>query len=110
MFRKQFESLSPGKYEWPALTRRCDRADANQAFNAKQAIRLGRELGAFELSWLEDPVAYHDLRGCAEVRRALSRCRGNRRHDLLSLLRLWTSCLRQIIGVDGNTETLYPRS
>jgi L-alanine-DL-glutamate epimerase-like enolase superfamily enzyme len=46
-------------------------ADANQAFNVKQAIRLGRELEAFELSWLEDPVAYQDLHGCAEVRRAL---------------------------------------
>ena len=24
---KQYESFSPGKYEWPALKRRCDRAD-----------------------------------------------------------------------------------
>ena len=46
-------------------------ADANQALTVKQAIRLGRELEAFELSWLEEPVAYQDLRGCAEVRRAL---------------------------------------
>ena len=24
---RQYESFSPGKYEWPALKRRCDRAD-----------------------------------------------------------------------------------
>jgi L-alanine-DL-glutamate epimerase-like enolase superfamily enzyme len=46
-------------------------ADANQALSVKQAIRLGHELEAFELVWLEEPVAYQDLRGCAEVRRAL---------------------------------------
>ena len=46
-------------------------ADANQALSVKQAIRLGRELEAFELGWLEEPVPYHDLRGCAEVRTAL---------------------------------------
>jgi L-alanine-DL-glutamate epimerase-like enolase superfamily enzyme len=46
-------------------------ADANQAFGVKQAIRLGRELEAFDLGWLEEPVAYQDLRGCAEVRAAL---------------------------------------
>jgi L-alanine-DL-glutamate epimerase-like enolase superfamily enzyme len=47
-------------------------ADANQALEVKQAIRLGRELEAFDLSWLEEPVAYQDLRGCAEVRSALT--------------------------------------
>jgi L-alanine-DL-glutamate epimerase-like enolase superfamily enzyme len=46
-------------------------ADANQALDVKQAIRLGRELEAFDLGWLEEPVAYQDLRGCAEVRQAL---------------------------------------
>ena len=46
-------------------------ADANQAYTAKQAIRLGRELEAFELCWLEEPVPYQDLRACAEVRTAL---------------------------------------
>ncbi len=47
-------------------------ADANQSFTAKHAIRLGRELEAFDLVWLEEPVAYHDLRGHREVRQALS--------------------------------------
>jgi len=46
-------------------------ADANQACGVKQAIRLGRALEEFDLVWFEEPVAYQDLAGCAEVRRAL---------------------------------------
>jgi len=46
-------------------------ADANQGLLPKQAIRLGRELEEFRLVWFEEPVAYHDLAGCAEVRAAL---------------------------------------
>ena len=46
-------------------------ADANQACAVKRAIRLGRELEEFDLGWFEEPVAYQDLTGCAEVRRAL---------------------------------------
>ncbi|UCH41934.1 MAG: mandelate racemase/muconate lactonizing enzyme family protein [Gammaproteobacteria bacterium] len=47
-------------------------ADANQSLDVKHAIRLGRELENFDLGWLEEPVVYHDLRGCAEVRGALA--------------------------------------
>jgi len=46
-------------------------ADANQALSPKQAIRLGRQLEAFNLVWFEEPVAYHNLKGNAEVRAAL---------------------------------------
>jgi L-alanine-DL-glutamate epimerase-like enolase superfamily enzyme len=46
-------------------------ADANQALSPKQAIRLGRELEAFDLGWIEEPVPYHNLEGCADVRSAL---------------------------------------
>jgi len=46
-------------------------ADANQALTVKHAIRLGRELEEFELAWFEEPVVYHNLVGCAEVRAAL---------------------------------------
>jgi L-alanine-DL-glutamate epimerase-like enolase superfamily enzyme len=46
-------------------------ADANQACGVKQAIRLGRALEEFDLGWFEEPVAYQDLAGCAEVRRTL---------------------------------------
>jgi L-alanine-DL-glutamate epimerase-like enolase superfamily enzyme len=46
-------------------------ADANQALSPKQAIRLGRQLEAFNLVWFEEPVVYNNLKGNAEVRRAL---------------------------------------
>ena len=46
-------------------------ADLNQALAPKQAIRLGRELETFDLEWIEEPVPYHDLEGCAEIRSAL---------------------------------------
>jgi L-alanine-DL-glutamate epimerase-like enolase superfamily enzyme len=46
-------------------------ADANQVYSVKQAIRLGRALEEFDLGWFEEPVAYQDLAGCAEVRCAL---------------------------------------
>ena len=45
--------------------------DANQKFSPKEAIRLGRKLNEYDITWLEEPVVVHDLRGCAEVRAAL---------------------------------------
>lgn len=44
--------------------------DANQAFTPKHAIRLARLLEPFDLEWMEEPVATHDLRGSADVRGA----------------------------------------
>ena len=46
-------------------------ADANQAFRAPEAIRLGRRLAEFDLVWLEEPCATHDLDGHRRVRDAL---------------------------------------
>ena len=46
--------------------------DANQAFTPKQAIRMGEQLQAHGVNWFEEPVAAHDLKGHAQVRRALS--------------------------------------
>jgi len=46
-------------------------ADANQSLSPKQAIRLGRQLEAFNLVWFEEPVVYNNLKGNAEVRGAL---------------------------------------
>ena len=46
-------------------------SDANQCLSVKQAIRLGRELEAFDLGWLEEPVSYQNLEGHAELRAAL---------------------------------------
>lgn len=45
--------------------------DANQKFDAKTAIRLGRRLEEFNLVWLEEPVPAYDLAGHARVRNAL---------------------------------------
>ena len=46
-------------------------ADANQSLSVKYATRLGRELEPFDLGWFEEPVVYHNHRGCAEVRAGL---------------------------------------
>lgn len=46
-------------------------ADLNQGLGPKQAIRLGRLLEPYRLSWLEEPVAAYDLAGHAQVRAAL---------------------------------------
>lgn len=43
-------------------------SDVNQGLTVKQAIRLARELEQFNVAWLEEPVAAHDLEGHAEVR------------------------------------------
>ena len=67
--------------------------DQNLNGEKERVVELFTSDEIFELSWFEEPVAYQDLRGCAEVRRALD-----------------TRISGQIIGVDGNTETLYPRS
>lgn len=41
--------------------------DLNQALSPKQAIRLGRELEEFQLTWIEEPVAAYNLTGHAQV-------------------------------------------
>ena len=42
--------------------------DANHAYNAREAISLARELAAFDVYWLEEPVPPEDLDGYVEVR------------------------------------------
>ncbi len=42
--------------------------DANQGLDVKHAIRLGRALERHDVRWFEEPVAYNDLAGNAEVR------------------------------------------
>jgi L-alanine-DL-glutamate epimerase-like enolase superfamily enzyme len=46
-------------------------ADANQGLSESQAIRLGRELEAFDLTWFEEPLPAWDLDGLARVSAAL---------------------------------------
>jgi L-alanine-DL-glutamate epimerase-like enolase superfamily enzyme len=45
--------------------------DANQGFDAAQAIALGRALAPFDIGWFEEPVAATDRAGHAEVRAAV---------------------------------------
>ena len=45
--------------------------DANQGLEVKHAIRLGRELERHDVRWFEEPVAYNNLAGNAEVRAAV---------------------------------------
>ncbi len=42
--------------------------DANQGLDVKHAIRLGRALERHDVRWFEEPVAYNNLAGNAEVR------------------------------------------
>jgi L-alanine-DL-glutamate epimerase-like enolase superfamily enzyme len=45
--------------------------DANGAYGAKQAVRLGRDLDAEHVTWFEEPVSSDDLAGLARVRDAV---------------------------------------
>lgn len=47
-------------------------ADVNQGWDEATAIRVGRELEAFSLYWLEEPLPYENLEGCARVAAALT--------------------------------------
>lgn len=46
--------------------------DANHAYNATTAIRVGRQLEELDITWFEEPVPPEDIEGYKEVRRALS--------------------------------------
>lgn len=46
-------------------------SDANQSLNTKQAIKLGRELEAYDIAWFEEPVSAMNLTGHAEIRQKL---------------------------------------
>lgn len=46
-------------------------ADANQGLTVAHAILLGRELEQLKLFWFEEPVPADDIRGSAEIARAL---------------------------------------
>jgi D-galactarolactone cycloisomerase len=46
--------------------------DANHAYNAASAIRMGHELADQDVLWFEEPVVPEDRRGYREVRSAIS--------------------------------------
>ena len=45
--------------------------DANQAYNAATAIRIGQRLAEHDILWFEEPVGAKDVAGYAQVRAAL---------------------------------------
>ena len=45
--------------------------DANQAYNATSAIRIGRRLEELDLVWFEEPVNAQDIEGYLQVKSAL---------------------------------------
>ena len=46
--------------------------DANHAYDATAAIRLGRKIEALDIAWFEEPVPPEDHAGYREVKQALS--------------------------------------
>jgi len=45
--------------------------DANQAYNATSAIRMGRRLEEYDLVWFEEPVNAQDIEGYLQVKSSL---------------------------------------
>ena len=45
--------------------------DANQAYNAASAIKLGNRLSSQNLTWFEEPVNAHDIKAHLQVKNAL---------------------------------------
>jgi len=45
--------------------------DANGAYGAGQAVRMGRQLAGYGVTWFEEPVSSQDLAGLASVRRQI---------------------------------------
>jgi L-alanine-DL-glutamate epimerase-like enolase superfamily enzyme len=64
--------------------------DVNQTWTPSRAIRVGRALEEFELFWLEDPTAMHDIEGQAAIAQALDVpiCAGEYHYNPVSLLPL----------------------
>jgi L-alanine-DL-glutamate epimerase-like enolase superfamily enzyme len=47
------------------------RVDANEAWSVAEAIAIGRELGPYDLEFIEQPVSMYDIDGLGRVRRAV---------------------------------------
>ena len=64
--------------------------DVNQTWTAPRAIEMARALAEFDLAWIEDPVAMHDVAGQAAVAAALDTpiCSGEYHYNAPPLLRL----------------------
>lgn len=81
--------------------------DANHAYNASQAIALGREMAKSDITWFEEPVPPEDLPGYQEVKAALPMPiaggeTGNTRYDMNRWLQLRVvDVIQPDVGVVG---------
>jgi L-alanine-DL-glutamate epimerase-like enolase superfamily enzyme len=57
--------------------------DMNWAWNVNKTIDIGRELGRFGLTWIEDPIPADDVGGLRQISRALETpiCAGETYHE-----------------------------
>ncbi len=87
-------------------------ADVNQGWDVKQALTLGRELAAFDIYWLEDPISHHDHEGLARIAAGLDTplTAGENYHSALPFRQLLERNALDIVMVDldvgGITEWL----
>lgn len=87
-------------------------ADVNQGWNLKQSLTLGRELAAFDVFWLEDPISHHDYDGLAKIAASLdtSLTAGENYHSALPFRELLEREALDIVMIDldvgGLTEWL----
>ena len=82
--------------------------DANHAYDAVEAIRLGRRIEALDIGWFEEPVPPEDIDGHSQVKAALSipiaggECEFTRiGFRPLLARRAWTSCSRTSVPRAG---------
>ena len=87
--------------------------DINQQMNVKQAIRIGRRMEELNLTWLEEPVIYHDHAGEATIRAALDTpiASGETVHTHRGILRMLQAGAADVVMPDlqrmgGPTEFL----
>jgi len=86
-------------------------ADVNQGWDEATALRMGRALEPVGLFWLEEPLPYQDLEGCARVAAALTTpiasgetdygSHGMRRHLELRVADVLMPDLQRMGGVTG---------
>jgi L-alanine-DL-glutamate epimerase-like enolase superfamily enzyme len=87
--------------------------DVVQGWTPEQAIRMGRSLARFDLSWLEDPIAFDDHAGMRAVAQALDTplCAGENDYSKLGFARLMEGqcidiAMADLQRVGGITEWL----
>ncbi len=76
--------------------------DANQGWSVDQAKAACRELEEFNLEWIEEPVDYEDVRGCAEVVKAsnIPVCQGETNYNPRGMRHLLVAGAADVLMAD----------